>query len=218
MTALHRPVLAYAHAGSASQLITLGDPALEQYRLRDVYLPDLRPGGLDDVDGLVVADRIHSGLLHRHSDDILGVARRGGVLVIFGENQVQTWLPDVSWEPRPTNFWWWRTGEDHGMRLRSEDDPAWDFFGEGAMIWHHHGILTPPAGAVPLVVVEEEGVEVGATIYVDRVSTPGEILVSTPDPCFHHGAAFMKGATQLLYSSLRWLDHRTRANAQEASS
>lgn len=202
-------VLAYLHAGTSSQLITFKDPALAQYQLREVYLSDLRPGDLDDVDGLIVADRTHPGLLRKHGEQILGVARRGGRLVVFGENAMHTWMPDLTWESRTTNFWWWRTGEDHGMRLRNPADPAWDFITPAAAIWHHHGIMQPPAGAVPLVAVEEDGVEVGCTIYVDRVSTPGEILVSTPDPCFHHGANFMKGATQLLYCAARWLDHGT---------
>jgi len=217
VTALDAPVLAYAHAGSASQLTVLADPALVQYRLRDVYLPDLQPGGLDDVDGLIVADRMNLGLLHRHAEGILGVARRGGALAVFGENAVHTWMPGVAWQPRPTNFWWWRTGEDNGMRLRNEDDPARQFLAPGALIWHYHGILTPPEGAVPLVAVEENGEDAGCIAYVDRVTTAGEILVTTPDPCFHHGAGFMKGATQLLYSSVRWLDHRTRDSARAAS-
>ncbi|MER7796035.1 hypothetical protein [Microbacterium sp. NPDC096154] len=207
------PVLAYLHNGTFSQLTTFRDPALAPYRIREVYLPDMQPGDLDDVDGLIVADRIHSGLLRRHAEDILRVAHRGGVLVVFGENWVHTWMPDVVWEPGVTNFWWWRTGEDHGMRPRNLQDPAWEFFSEGSLIWHHHGTLTPPAGAVPLVAVEEDGVDIGCIAYVDRVSTAGEILVTTPDPCFHHGAAFMKGATQLLYSAVRWVDHRTRALA-----
>lgn len=218
MTTAHRPVLAFAHAGSSSQLVAQADPALVQYQLREVYLPDLQPGDLDDVDGLIVADRINLGLLHRHGPQLLSVAERGGAVAVFGENSVHTWMPGVQWEERPTNFWWWRTGEDHGMRVCNEQDPAWQFFATGALVWHHHGILTPPAGAVPLVSVEEDGKDVGCIAYVDRVSTPGEILVTTPDPCFHHGAGFMKGATQLLYSTVRWLDHRTRAlRAAEAA-
>ena len=202
------PKTAMLHTGSGYQLTTLADPALVPYGIEPVYLPDLEPGGLDEFDVVLVADREHPELLAQRAPDILGVAERGGILVIFGENAAHQWVPGISWESRPTNFWWWRTGEDHGMRMQNLDDPVWPYFTQRAMIWHHHGIFQPPAGAVPLVTVEEGGVEVGATTYIDRVSTPGEIFMTTMDPVFHHGAGFMPGATQLLYQTLRWAEDR----------
>lgn len=214
MTASSGPVrlprIALAHTGTSSQLAVLADPALAPYRIEEAYLPDLRPGGLDHVDVLVVADRDHPDLLRRHAAEFLAVAERGGVLLVYGENSAHTWLPGVTWEGRPTNFWWWRTGEDHGMRQRNPEDPIWPYLSERAMIWHHHGIFQPPSGAVPLVELEEDGALVGATTYVDRVSTPGVLFVTTMDPCFHHGAAFMPGATQLLYQTLRWAEDQAR--------
>lgn len=204
------PEIAFVHGGSASHLATLQDPALAPYRLRPVYLYDFTPDDVAGADAVIVADREHPALLGKHGPALYEVVERGGVLVVFGENAAHEWLPGISWEPRPTNFWWWRTGEDHGMRLQPSDAPIWDFFSEKSMIWHHHGIFTPPQGAVPLVTVEEDGVTVGATTYHDTVSTDGELFVTTMDPCFHHGAAFMSGATQLLYSTLRWVEHRAR--------
>lgn len=205
------PRIAMLHTGSGYQLTALADPALIQYRIEDVYLPDLDAGGLDEFDVVVVADREHPELLARRAVDILSVAERGGVLVVFGENAAHEWMPGISWENRPTNFWWWRTGEDHGMRLRNPADPIWKHLTQRAMVWHHHGIFQPPAGAVPLVDVEEGGAQVGATTYIDRVSTSGEIFVTTMDPVFHHGAGFMPGATQLLYQALRWAEDRAIA-------
>lgn len=209
-TATHTrlPRIALLHTGTGYQLQTISDPALAPYQMSFVYLPDLKQGGLDSFDVVFVADREHPDLLVRNAPDILGVAERGGVLVIFGENAAHRWVPDIDWEPRPTNFWWWRTGEDHGMRKRNLDDPIWAHFTDRAMIWHHHGIFQPPTGAVTLIEVEEDGAEVGATTYIDRVSTRGEIFVTTMDPVFHHGAGFMPGATQLLYQTLRWAEHR----------
>lgn len=207
------PRIGYAHTGTSSQLTTLADAALRPYALRDIYLPDASPASFDDLDALVVADRSHPELLEAFAPSFLSVAERGGTLVVFGENRTHTWLPGISWEARPTNFWWWRTGEDHGMRRRNLDHPIWEYFSEPSTIWHHHGFFQPPAGAVPLVTIEEDGVEVGATTYLDEVTTAGTLLVTTMDPCFHHGAAFMPGATQLLYSTLRWVDVRTRTAA-----
>lgn len=204
------PRIAFAHTGTSSQLVTLADPALAPYRMQEVYLPDLEPGGLAEVDVLLVADRSHPALLRKHAAEMLAVAERGGVLVVFGENAVHTWLPGVRWDGRETNFWWWRTGEDHGMRCRNLDDPIWRYFSERAVIWHHHGVFQPPPGAVPLIELEEDGRVAGATSYVDRVSTQGVLFVATMDPCFHHGAAFMPGATQLLYQTVRWAEDVAR--------
>ncbi|MBP1325555.1 hypothetical protein JOF28_000787 [Leucobacter exalbidus] len=205
------PRTALLHTASGYQLSALADPALTPHQIETVYLPDLEPGGLDAFDIVIVADREHPGLLARRAADIWAVAERGGVLVIFGENAAHEWVPGITWEARPTNFWWWRTGEDHGMRIRNLDDQVWPYFTKRAMIWHHHGIFQPPVGAIPLVTVEENGVEVGATTYIDRVSTPGEIFMTTMDPVFHHGAGFMPGATQLLCQTLRWAEDRAIA-------
>lgn len=205
------PRIALAHTGTSSQLATLRDPALAPYRIADAYLPTLEPGALDEVDVLIVADRSHPERLREHAADFLAVAERGGVLVVFGENQVQDWLPGVLWHAVPTNFWWWRTGEDHGMRQRSPLDPIWPYFSDRAVIWHHHGALTPPSGAVPLIDLEYNGERVGVTAYVDRESTQGIVFATTMDPCFHHGAGFMPGATQLLYQTLRWAEDEAAA-------
>ena len=81
----------------------------------------------------------------------------------------------------------------------------WKYYTDEALHWHFHGALYPPQGAVPLVVLEEGAEEDGAIIYYDNATFPAELVVTTMDPCYHHGAGFMPGATQLLYRSLRWL-------------
>lgn len=211
------PRIALAHTGTSSQLATLKDPALAPYAIVDAYLPELAPDALDDVDVLIVADRSHPAQLRDRAAEFLAVAKRGGVLVVFGENAVQDWLPGVAWHLVPTNFWWWRTGEDHGMRKHSDDDPIWPYLTDRAVLWHHHGALTPPAGAVPLIVLEHQGTEIGVTTFVDRKSTQGVIFATTMDPCFHHGAGFMPGATQLLYQTLRWAEDEARARIERGA-
>lgn len=212
------PAIGLAHTGTGSQLRTLADPALRPYRLRDLYLPDTAEDDFQDLDVLLVADRSHPRLLARHAEAVLEVARRGGTLVVLGENSAHQWLPGVRWQARPTNFWWWRTGEDHGMRLRSPEHPVWNYLSQRAVIWHHHGVFQAPEGTVPLVALEEDGVEAGVTTYLDEVSTPGAILVTSMDPCFHHGAGFMPGATQLIYCLLRWAEARFRHQLRHQAS
>lgn len=119
------------------------------------------------------------------------------------------WFPGTCEQQRPTIFWWWRTGEDSRIRRTSVDHPAAAWFTDKSLTWHYHGVLDPPAGAVSLVDLHTTDDEVdGSLLYVDEVSTPGRLLVTTMDPVYHHGSGFMPGAmpgaTQLLYSVLRW--------------
>ena len=202
------PMIGFAHTGTGSQLKTLADPALRPYRLADLYLPDATAADFAALDVLLVADRSHPRMLLEHAAAMRAVAERGGTLVVFGENSAQEWLPGLQWQARPTNFWWWRTGEDSGMRRRSPEHPVWEHLSERAVIWHHHGVFQLPEGAVPLVTLEEDGAKAGVTTFLDESTTPGAILVTTMDPCYHHGAGFMPGATQLLYCVLRWADTR----------
>ena len=84
------------------------------------------------------------------------------------------------------------------------EDPLWEFFTRRAVDWHHHGLLHPPSGARSLVTMEENGTDSGALLFIDEVNQPARLLVTTMDPVYHHGSGFMPGATQLLYSILRW--------------
>ncbi|MFC0452874.1 hypothetical protein [Rhodococcus jostii] len=128
--------VAFLHGGSHAQLATLADPALEPYRIRPVHV---RTGDLDDirdVDVLVVADRLRADLLTRWTEAITDRLGGGATVIVFGENKSGDWLPGVREDSRPTVFWWWRTGEDHRLRQRSPDHPAWDYLSEhGAAEW-----------------------------------------------------------------------------------
>lgn len=197
--------VAVLHCGSHAQLATLADPALAPYGLRAVHARTGAASDLDGVDVVVVADRIRTDLLAPWADALLARADAGGTLVVLGENRVGDWLPGAREQPRPTVFWWWRTGEDSRIRRRGTDHPAAAWFSDRALTWHYHGVLDPPAGAVSLVDLHTEGGEVdGSLLYIDETSTSGRLLVTTMDPVYHHGSGFMPGATQLLYSALRW--------------
>ncbi|WP_309234359.1 hypothetical protein [Nocardia sp. XZ_19_385] len=195
----------FVHGGSHAQLATLADPALAPYRITPVHIRTLVAAELADADVVVVSDRLRPDLLIPRSSALLACLDRGATVVLFGENSVGTWLPGVREDSRPTVFWWWRTGEDHRIRLREPDHPAWPYFAERAVRWHYHGVLEPPAGAVSLVDLETvTGERDGSLLYIDEISTPGRLLVTTMDPVYHHGSGFMPGATQFLYSALLW--------------
>lgn len=134
------------------------------------------------------------------------MAERGGTLVVLGENRVHEWLPGLEWEPRPTNFWWWRTGEDPGIRVRAPHHSIWRFLTAREVTWHYHGLLHVTAGVTPLAVLEEESREAGVLLYEDRTTTAGRIVVTTLDPIYHHGSNFMPAASGFLRGLLRWLE------------
>ncbi|MGW0045527.1 hypothetical protein [Rhodococcus sp. NPDC003348] len=197
--------IAMLHGGSHSHLATLADPALAPYRIRPVHVRTDHPKSVADVDVLVVADRLRPDLLAAWSGAIAACLDRGATVIVFGENHIGDWLDGACEQPRPTIFWWWRTGEDHRLHKLNPDHPAWQFFSDRSVIWHYHGVLEPPAGAVSLVDLHTvDGDRDGSILYVDEASTPGRLLVTTMDPVYHHGSGFMPGATQLLYSSLHW--------------
>ncbi|NYV75157.1 hypothetical protein [Streptomyces sp. UH6] len=203
------PTLGLLHGGAFHQLATLADPAVRVWRPREIYLPEAGPEDFDDLDTLIVSDRLHPGLLARTAPLLLRVAERGGTVVVLGENDVAGWLPGLrALRPAETNFWWWRTDGDNGVRRAADGHEAWDHLTERAVRWHYHGLLEPPAGATVLACTDLERDGDPATrqvlLYEDRVSTPGRLIVTTMDPVYHHGSRFMPGATQLLYGLLRW--------------
>ncbi|MCF8569885.1 hypothetical protein L5G32_06355 [Gordonia sp. HY002] len=197
--------MVFLHGGSHSHLATLADPALAPYRLAGLHVRTGDRESLRSADVLVVADRLRPDLLTPWADEIQSILERGATVLIFGENHVGDWLPAITEHPRPTIFWWWRTGEDHRLRTRAPDHPAWEFFAERAVIWHYHGVLDAPESAVSLVDLHTEaGERDGSILFIDEQSTPGRFLVTTMDPVYHHGSGFMPGATQMLYSALQW--------------
>ena len=94
-------------------------------------------------------------------------------VIVLGQNDVEQWLPQISYTFRRPVFWKWRTGEDTGTRARLTDDPFWEYFTLSALNWHNHGLVHPPEGAKSLVVVEEEGEDVG--VEVDPAEVLGDV-------------------------------------------
>ena len=71
----------------------------------------------------------------------------------------------------------------------------------------------PPPGARS--VIDKLGQ--GSILYEDCVSTPGRMLVTSLDPCYHHGSYFMPATTRFLRGFLPWLQDYTAAQVGTAA-
>lgn len=173
---------------------------------RVIYVRELEPRALDGVSLLIVPDRINPDLLRAHRGLLLDFANAGHTLVVFGENEAETWLPGVVWTPRPTNFWWWlEAGARPPHRLLDPSHGLFQAVPFEDTIWHFHGVLTPPTGARALIEVPpEEDAAGGVLLYEDSVTTAGRMIVSTLDPFYHHGSRFMPATTRFLDGFLPW--------------
>ena len=215
---------AFLHTGSYFHLATLKGPAVVAMDIADVYAPDLTESGLDDFDAVYVAARLHPGVRAAIAPLIVDFLNRDGVrLYIDGGNAVGQWLPGTTEVRRGTNFWAWRIGEDVGRRSVNLQHPMWQWLSQRSVHWHYHGVLDHPAAAVPLVALEQLeddtsqpsdpwGLEYRAIpghpntlMYYDDATFAAQLVVSSMDASYHHGAEFMPGASQLLYRMLGWL-------------
>ncbi len=200
--------LAAAYGGSAQHHRALTRPEYARHLTGGlVYLPDLAGTDLTGYDGLVIPERLHRGLLTRAADRILGLLDAGGTVLTFtGGEPLPEFLPGVRWEHRPTNFWWWlEPGADLGLHSPTPDHDLFEHLALRDCTWHHHGVLDPPAGADVLVALPSGE----ALLYVDRVSTPGTLVVATLDPMSHYGSHFMPATERFLDGFLPWAERAT---------
>ncbi len=199
--------LAAVYGGSAYHHRGLHEPKYRRWLDQLVYLPDLSAADLAAVDGLLVPERLHAGLLHAARPRLLELLDRGATLVVFGEQSVYAdqpdgWLPGVRWQYRETNYWWWLDPEPRsGIVAALPDHPLFERLSLPEVTWHHHGVFDPPPGA-DTVIAAEDG---GAILYIDRVSTAGTLVVAALDPLSHFGAYFMPAAERFLDGFLPWV-------------
>ncbi|WP_257159641.1 hypothetical protein [Corynebacterium cystitidis] len=219
--------IAFVHTGSYFHLATAHDPVVQAREVQPVYWPAYE-GDFSEFDAVYVAARCHPGVIaEKHPQIVNYLQKPGRKVFIDGIAHVNEWLPGTTEIPRGTNFWSWRTGEDVGRRSVNQDHPLWrDYLSQRSVHWHYHGVLAPPEQATPLVVLvpvdndpaNELGVDPWGTgylavdghpnvlLYHDAATFAAELVVTTMDASYHHGAGFMPGATQLLYRMLAWLD------------
>lgn len=172
---------------------------LEGYRAPDVWdmvcPPEDIAATLHPGDTLFVPCRSPAQRLIAQAEAIRTHLERGGTVVAMGESQSQLWLPNISFIPRPTNWWWWLDPDaDLGVRIIAPKHPLVARLGTEEVSWHLHGHFDPPKGAEVLLADENEL----ALLYVDTVTTPGRCVVTSLDPCYHHGSHFMPATTGFL--------------------
>ncbi len=175
----------------------------QDYFSKVIYVRELESTCLNDFDIVIVPDRIHPGLLRAAARHIARYLDQGGTLVALGETESHTWLPNIAWSNRPTNFWWWKTaGATLGLYAATPEHTLFQYLSIKQASWHYHGVFTPPSGAVTLIGVEGDG----AVLYEDTVSTPGRLVISSLDPFYHYGSYFMPITEQFLDGFLKWLN------------
>lgn len=156
--------------------------------LRDVLRPD---------DILWVPCRTPAHRMIDQKDVVACHLKAGGTVVALGESHSELWLPAVDFTGTATNWWWWlEQNADLGVYVTDAANgvPLMSGIGKREVTWHLHGWFRPPQGAEVLA-LDGEGRPI---LYVDEVSTPGRMIISSLDPMFHHGSHFMPATSHFL--------------------
>lgn len=194
--------LAALDGGTSFHHFTFADPALAPFFDWLIPLRGLSDGDLDGVETLMVTCRCNPDLLADHADVLRRFLSDGKRLVVMGETEPQSWLPEIDFTPLETNFWWWlEPGAELGLTLDAPDHPMFRHLTLADATWHYHGKFAVPPGARSLVSCREGG----AILYEDRVTWPGTLILTSLDPCYHHGSFFMPAASRFLNGFLRYL-------------
>ncbi|TNJ63215.1 hypothetical protein FE784_26480 [Paenibacillus hemerocallicola] len=193
--------VAAIYGGNSHQHRTFTEPKYRRWLHGLIYLPELPHSSLDAYDVLLIPSQLHHRLLAESRGSISAFADRGGIVAAFGA-QPHDLLPAHNWEFRPTNFWWWLDKEaKSGLVLNRPGHDLFRYITLADATWHYHGVFSPPEGAEVLIGLEEGG----AILYVDRVTTPGTLIMTTLDPEFHYGSYFMPATERFLDGFLPWL-------------
>jgi hypothetical protein len=211
--------LAAVYGGSAPHHRALNEPKYARWLADRLYLPELPDADLSEYAGLIVPERLHAGRLHAARPRLLEMLERGGTVVLFGEQAVcarqpQGWLPGLDWEYRPTNYWWWlEPGATSGLRAHHPEHDLWRHLTLKDATWHQHGFYRAPRGA-DVLISSDDG---GSILYIDRVSTPGTLLVAALDPMYHFGSYFMPATERFLDKFMPWLAEGTMTSTPRSS-
>lgn len=194
--------LASLYDGGSSHHRVLTTDKYARHLGDEVYLPDLADTDLTGCAGLIIPERMHRGLLNRGAGRILDLLDAGGTVFVFtGGEPLPDFLPNVRFEFRPTNFWWWlEPGASLDLHAPNPDHALFGYLGLRDCTWHYHGVLDPPDGAEVLLTLPSGE----ALLYVDGESTAGTMVVCTLDPISHFGAHFMPAAERFLDGFLPW--------------
>jgi hypothetical protein len=195
--------LAAIYGGTPFQHRTLNEPKYRKHIDEIIYLLDLPNVDLTQFDVVLIPDRMHPEKLMTCKQQLADYLQQGGTVIAFGE-QPTPLLPGVTWEHRPTNFWWWLDpNASSGLVLKQPEHSLFQYITLADCTWHQHGVFWPPDGVEQLVTMEDGGV----VLYVDRVSTPGTLIVTCLDPIAHYGSYFMPATERFLDGFLPWVSN-----------
>lgn len=199
--------VASVYNGSSAHHRALHEPKYAKWLAGTVYLPELANADLSRFDGLILPERQHHGCLEHARPKLIEFLESGKTLAVLGDQSVYGeqpvgWLPGIHWEDRPLNYWWWRDPEaDSGLVAHHQGHSFWRYLDLPAATWHQHGGFRAPKGAEVLI-TNPEGL---AILYIDRVSSPGTLIVAALDPMYHFGSYFMPATERFLDGFMPWL-------------
>jgi hypothetical protein len=197
----HTKRLMVVYDGTPFQHRSLNEPKYRQHIDAIVYLLDLPNVDLTQFDAVVLPDRLHPEKMLENKPQIDEYLDCGGTVIAFGEQQVPL-LPGVTWEYRPTNFWWWLDpNASSGLEVAKPDHSLFRYLTLDDCTWHQHGCFSPPEGVETLLTLEDGG----TIMYLDRVSSNGTLLMTTLDPTYHYGSYFMPATERFLDGFLPWV-------------
>jgi hypothetical protein len=190
------------HPGAYYHIETLEAPRYAHHFDRLVRPEDLTSVDLAEHAVVFIPCRTPADRLAPHAAQLRAYLDQGGTIVSTGETNWDVFLPGIAFAPQPTNWWWWLTpGADLGVRIAAPGHTLFNRLGQDALTWHLHGWFDPPDG-VDVLAVNGEGKPI---LYVDEVTTPGRMIITSLDPCFHHGSHFMPATTRFLDGFLPWM-------------
>lgn len=197
---------------------TLHTPEFLPHVQHTRHVLDLRAQDFDDFDTLVFCCNTRADLIAPHRAAIADFLARGRTVVAMGNTQPERWLNGIEWQDSPVNFWWWtEPNADSGLRQVDATHRLFQHITLADATWHQHGYFKVPEGARSL--VDKAGL--GSVLYEDTVSTAGRLIITSLDPCYHHGSNFMPATTRFLRGFLPWLSiesARSQAAGQAESS
>lgn len=205
--------LAAVYAGSSQHFRSLNEPKYRKYFEDIIYLPDLPKADLTRFDGLLIPSRTNNQILMKAKENIAEFLNSGKTAIAFGE-QPNPVLPNVTWEYRPTNFWWWlEPGAQSSIVAVEPNCELFRYITLKDATWHYHGFFRPPDGSEVVIGVIDDSVEKSnapllPVFYIDRVSTRGMMVVTSLDPMFHFGSYFMPQTERFLDGFLPWVMER----------
>ncbi|MGK9051059.1 hypothetical protein [Xaviernesmea oryzae] len=190
------------HPGAYYHIETLEAPRYARHFDRLVRPEDLADEDLSRHAVVFIPCRTPADRLASHAAQLRTYLDQGGTIVATGETAWEVFLPGIAFTPEPTNWWWWLTpGADLGIRIASPQHSLFKWLDQDGLTWHLHGWFDPPEGA-EILAVNGEGKPI---FYVDEVTTPGRMIITSLDPCFHHGSHFMPATTRFLDGFLPWM-------------